>query len=299
MKLLHRPKTQGFLMLLPSLLLVAVFVYGMLGANAKISLTDRHSMQPATGFVGLENYTQLFTDDDGRFVHSLTNLGLFVIVFVAGTMLMGFLWAFLLDRGLKGEAFFRTVYIFPFSISFIAAGVAWRWILNGATGDSAGGINLILQYLHLGTLENRWFLDPDWGMAAVAIPAIWQMSGYVMALFLAGFRGIPKELREASYVDGATTRQMYRHVIFPQLSPAALSALVVVTMIGVKVFDLIMSMTGTAYLSEVPAIYVWNMLVSSNYAKATAIATALLVIVALVIVPYLIVTIRREKAAGL
>src|SRR5690606_15302326 len=99
--------------------------------------------------------------------------------------------AFLLDRGLKGEAFFRTVYIFPFSISFIAAGVAWRWILNGATGDSAGGINLILQYLHLGTLENRWFLDPDWGMAAVAIPAIWQMSGYVMALFLAGFRGIP------------------------------------------------------------------------------------------------------------
>lgn len=299
MKLLQRPKTQGFLMLLPSLLLIAVFVYWMLGVNAAISLSDRHSMQASSGFVGLDNYVQLFTGDNGRFMHSITNLGLFVIVFVAGTLLMGFLWAFLLDRGVRGESFFRTIYIFPFAISFVAAGVVWRWILNGATGESAGGINLILQYLHLGALQNKWFLDPDWGMAAVAIPAIWQMSGYVMALFLAGFRGIPKELREAAYVDGATTRQMYRHVVFPQLSPAALSALVIVTMIGVKVFDLIMSMTGTTYISEVPAIYVWNMLVTSNYAKAAAIATTLLVIVALVIVPYLIVTIRREKAAGL
>lgn len=287
------------LMLLPSLLLLAVFVYWMVAVNAGISMTDQHSMQPATRNVGLANYVQLFTDDNGRFLHSATNLGIFLVAFLTGTMVMGFLWALLLDRGIKGEAIFRSIYIFPFVISFIAAGVVWRWILNGATGDSAGGLNALLQLVGLDALQNRWFLDPTWGMAAMAIPAVWQMSGYVMALFIAGFRGIPHELREAARMDGATTGQMYRLVIFPQLSPAALSALVVVTMIGVKVFDLIMSMTGTTYLSEVPAIYVWNMLVSSDYAKAAAIATALLLAVVVVIVPYLIITIRRERRAGL
>lgn len=299
MKLVRRPRTQGMLMLLPSMLLLAVFVYWLVAVNAGISMTDQHSMSPPTGTVGLDNYIQLFTGDNGRFWHSVTNLGLFLVVFLAGTMLMGFLWALMLDRGLKGETIFRSIYIFPFVISFIAAGVVWRWILNGATGDAAGGINAVLQLLHLDALQNRWFLDPTWGMAAMAIPAIWQMSGYVMALFIAGFRGIPQELREAARMDGATTGQMYRLVIFPQLSPAALSALVVVTMLGVKVFDLIMSMTGSTYVSEVPAVYVWNMLVSSDYAKAAAIATSLLLAVVVVIVPYLIITIRREKAAGL
>jgi glucose/mannose transport system permease protein len=285
----------GFLLLLPSLIILGVFVYLLLARTLLVGMSDQHSILPATQFVGLDNFARLFTSDDGRFMHSARNLGLFIVVFLAGTMLMGFLWALLFDRGLKGESVFRSIYIFPIAVSFIASGVVWRWLLNSSKGDQAGGFNQILETLNLGILETDWFLNPDWGMAAIAIPAIWQMSGYVMALFLAGFRGVPQELREAAYMDGATTGQMYRHIIFPQLTPAALSALIIIGQIGAKVFDLIMSMTGTGYISEVPAVYVWNALLTSDYAKAAAIAMLLLLAVAAVIVPYLVYTIRRES----
>jgi glucose/mannose transport system permease protein len=286
---------QGFLLLLPSLIILGVFVYLLLARTLLVGMSNQHSVLPATQFVGFDNFVQLFATDDGRFLHSARNLGIFVVVFLAGTMLMGFLWALMLDRGLKGESVFRSIYIFPIAISFIASGVVWRWLLNASKGNEAGGFNQILASLHLDFLQSDWFLNPDWGMAAIAIPAIWQMSGYVMALFLAGFRGVPQELREAAYMDGATTGQMYRHVIFPQLTPAALSALIIIGQIGAKVFDLIMSMTGTGYLSEVPAVYVWNALLTSDYAKAAAIAMLLLFAVAAVIVPYLVYTIRRES----
>lgn len=286
---------QGFLLLLPSLLVLGVFVYLLLARTLMVAMSDQHTALPATQFVGLDNFIALFTADNGRFLHSARNLGLFVLVFIGGAMLMGFLWALMFDRGVKGESFFRSVYIFPIAISFIASGVVWRWLLNSSKGDEAGGLNQILGALNLEFLQSDWFLDPEWGMAAMAIPAIWQMSGYVMALFLAGFRGVPPELREAAYMDGATTGQMYRHIIFPQLTPAALSALIIVGQIGAKVFDLIMSMTGTGYISEVPAVYVWNALLTSDYAKAAAIASLLLLAVALVIVPYLIFTTRRES----
>jgi glucose/mannose transport system permease protein len=286
----------GLLLLAPSLIVVGVFVYGMLAWTARVSTTDRHSMSGSSGFVGLDNYATLFTDDpNGRFWHSVGNLGLFLVVFLIGTMLMGFLWALALDRGVRGEPIFRSIFIFPIAISFIASGIVWRWLLNGSTGDEAGGINRLLGGLGLGFLQNSWFLDPTWGMASIAVPAIWQLSGYVMALFLAGFRGIPDDQREAATMDGATTWQMYRHVLFPQLSPAALSALIIVGHIGVKVFDLIMSMTGSGYITEVPAVYIWNTLLTSDYAKASAIATVLLVAVAVVVVPYLVYTVRREK----
>jgi glucose/mannose transport system permease protein len=132
-------------------------------------------------------------------------------------------------------------------------------------------------------------------MAAMAVPAIWQLSGYVMALFLAGFRGIPAELREAAVMDGTSTFQLYRYVIFPQLTPVALSALIVVGHMSMKMFDLIMSVSGAQWLTEVPAVYVWQTLLTSDYAKAAAISVILLVFVAMVIVPYLIHTSRAER----
>ena len=287
---------QGLLLLTPSLVVLAVFVYGLLASTAQVSMTDRHRAARKADFVGLDNYVQLFTDDtNDRFWHSVTNLGVFLVVFLVGTMLMGFLWALVFDRGITHESLFRSIYIFPIAVAFIASGIVWRWLLNGSVGDEAGGINQILGALGLGFLQNSWFLNPQWGMAAIAIPAIWQMSGYVMALFLAGFRGIAEELREAAMTDGASTWQMYRHVIFPQLSPAALSALIIVGHIGVKVFDLIMSMTGTVFLTEVPSVYIWNTLLTSDYAKSATIATVLLIAVTVVVIPYLVYTVRREK----
>jgi len=132
-------------------------------------------------------------------------------------------------------------------------------------------------------------------MAAIALPAVWQLSGYVMALFLAGLRGIPEELREAARVDGASTYQLYRHVLFPQLSPVALSALIIIGHMSLKVFDLIMSISGAIYQTEVPATYMWTTLLAYDYAKGAAIAMILLAVVAVVVIPYLVFTVRTER----
>ena len=288
----------GLLLLSPSLVLLAVFVYGLIAWTIKVSVSDEHNARGSKGFVGLDNYTNLFTNDiNDRFVHSLKNLLIFTVVFMVGTMLLGLLWAFLLERGVRAEGFFRTVYLFPMAVSFIASGVVWRWLMNPGTGDGAGGINAIFGGLHLDFLQNTWWTNPDWGMAAMAMPAIWQLSGYVMALFLAGFRGIPQELREAAAVDGASTFRLYRNVIFPQLTPVALSALIIVGHMSMKMFDLIMSVSGAQWLTEVPAVYVWQALLTSDYSKAAAISIILLLLVAIVIVPYLIYTNRQEKQA--
>jgi glucose/mannose transport system permease protein len=278
------------------LIVLAVFVYGLIGWTVNLSLQDKHNALPSEGFVGLDNYTNLFTNDiSDRFTHSLRNLAVFTVVFIVGTLVMGVLWAVLLERGARAEGLFRTIYLFPMAVSFVASGVVWRWLMNSGTGDNAGGLNVIFSGLHLGFLENRWWTDPNWGMAAMALPAIWQLSGYIMALFLAGFRGIPHELREAAVMDGASTFQLYRQVLFPQLTPVALSALIILGHMSMKMFDLIMSVSGPQYLTEVPSVYIWQMLLTNDQAKAAAIAVFLLLVVAVVIVPYLVYVNRAEK----
>lgn len=287
----------GLLLLSPSIVLLGIFVYGLIGWTVNLSLQDRHNALPSKGFAGLDNYHQLFTQDiNDRFLHSLRNLGVFTLVFIGGALVMGFLWAFLLERRARAEGLFRTVYLFPMAVSFVASGVVWRWLMNPKTGDGAGGINAIFGDLHLSFLQTKWWTNPNWGMAAMAVPAIWQLAGYVMALFLAGFRGIPEELREAATVDGASTYQLYRHVLFPQLTPVALSALIILGHMSMKMFDLIMSVSGAQWLTEVPSVYVWQTLLTSDYAKAAAISTILLLLVAIVVVPYLIHVYRAEKA---
>jgi len=283
------------LLILPSLILIGVFVYGLIGVNFNTSLTDQHHrIGGDVAYVGFDNYRTLFQDD--TFVYSLKNLLKYTGAFLVGTLVMGFLWAWLLEKGVKGEGFFRAVYLFPMAVSFIASGVVWRWLLNNAEGDRAGGLNRLFDQVGLGFLQNQWWTDPNWGVVAIALPAIWQLSGYVMALFLAGFRGIPDELREAARVDGASEWQLYRHVIFPQLSPVALSAIVIVGHMSLKVFDLIMAIAGqTNYTTQVPAIQMWVEFTRGDYARSAAIGTILLVIVAFLIIPYLVYTYRQER----
>lgn len=283
------------LLISPTIIVLGVFVYGLIGMNISVSMSNRHSLAEATEFVGLDNFIALLTED--RFLHSLLNLAVFTVVFIVGTMFFGFLWAWILDKGVNAEGVFRSIYLFPMAVSFVASGVVWRWLLNSAEGDRASGLNRLLETIGLGFLQNSWWNTPIWGMAAIAMPAIWQLSGYVMALFLSGFRGIPDELREAARVDGATEWQLYRHVIFPQLSPVALSALVIVAHMSLKVFDLIMSVTGSIFQTEVPHTYMWVALTSNDYAKAAAIATVLLLLVCVFIVPYLVHTARAERNA--
>lgn len=279
-------------MLAPTILLVGVFVYGLIGWNFQISLTDRASLSSEYSYVGFDNYGDLLTDP--RFLHSVRNLAIFTVVFIGGTMLMGLVWALLLERGISGEGVFRTIYLFPMAVSFVASGVVWRWLLNSAQGDNAGGLNQLFEMVGLGGLQNPWWSHPTWGMAAMAIPAVWQLSGYVMALFLAGFRGISIDQREAARIDGASEFQLYRHVLFPQLSPVALSAIIIVGHMSLKVFDLIMAISGAVYVTEVPATFLWDKLLGNEFAVVATTAALMLVAVAVVIIPYLVVTVRQE-----
>ncbi|MEU4388457.1 sugar ABC transporter permease [Promicromonospora sp. NPDC023805] len=287
------------LLLAPSLILIGVFVYGLIAANFTTSLTDNHTAAQATGQkptanVWFTNYLDLLASED--FQHSLMNLVLYTVVFLAGTMVMGFLWAWMLEKPVKGEGVFRSVYLFPMAVSFVASGVVWRWLLNSNQDDKASGLNRLFQMVGLDALQNNWWNNVTFGIVAIAVPAIWQLSGYVMALFLAGFRGIPDELREAARIDGASEWKLYRYVLFPQLSPVALSALIIIGHMSLKAFDLIMSISKPAnYQTKVPAVDMFVFKSSFDYANAAAVGSILLIIVALVIVPYLIRTNREEK----
>lgn len=283
----------------PSLILIGVFIYGLMGQNVWMSMTDNHTAAQANGrepisFVGLENYFGLFATE--AFRHSMANLLLFTAAFLIGAMVIGFVWAWLLERPLPGGRLFQTVYLFPMAISFVASGVVWRWLLNSNQGESASGLNRLFQMVGLDFLQNPWWNNITFGILAIALPAVWQLSGYVMALFLAGFRGVPDELREAARMDGATEFQMYRMVIFPQLTPVVMSALVIIAHMSLKSFDLIMSISKPAnYQTKVPAVDMFLFKSSYDYANSAAVGTVLLAVVAVLIVPYLINQYRESR----
>jgi glucose/mannose transport system permease protein len=288
----------GLLLVSPSIVLIAVFVYGLIGWNAKVSLSDWRQAPYTSGWAGLEAYRDLNSDEVWccGSISNLRHLLIFTVTFIVGALLVGLVLAFLLEKGVRGEGFFRSVYLFPMAVSFIAAGVIWRWLMNPAPGDRASGLNVVFDKIGLGFLANDWYLGVNWGMAAMAMPAIWALGGYIMALYLAGFRGVPEELREAARMDGASEWRVYRHVVFPHLRPVTLSALIILGHISIKVFDLIVAIGGKQLITQVPAVYMWILIFDArDYAKGAAIATLLLIGISVLIIPYLVYTVRSER----
>jgi len=279
----------------PSLILLGVFVYGFIGLNINISLTDEVGLNNSNAnFIGFENYIKLL--DDPRFHIDIFNTIVFSLTFIGVTLALGLGLAILIDSKIPAEGFFRSVYLLPMAVSFIVTGVVWRWLMNPATGERTSGLNLLFDVFGLDFLINQWHLTPTWGMLGIAVPAIWQMSGYTMALFLAGLRGIPEEVKEAARMDGANEFGIYRRVIMPMLKPVALSAVVILAHISLKVFDLIIAIAGKQIALDVPAIYMWQTTFDAyNFARGATLATYILISVALFVIPYLIVTNRKEK----
>jgi len=279
-------------MLSPSILAVAIFVYAFIGWSTRVSLSEWQGLNPDYTWAGLQNFIDLFADR--RFQIDMRNTLVFTSFFVIGAVGVGLGLAILLDRHIPGEGLFRSVFLFPLAISLIVTGVAWRWMMNPAAGDRVTGLNLVLGGIGISPLQ--WHTsDPPWGMAFVALPAVWQMSGFTMALFLGGLRAIPDELKEAARVDGASEFQIYRRVIIPLLRPVLLSALIILGHLSLKVFDLIVALSGKDIRLDVPAIYMWTTTFdANNYAQGAAIGIVLLVSVAVLVVPYLFWSLRRE-----
>jgi glucose/mannose transport system permease protein len=280
----------------PSAVAIAVFVYGFIAWTAWVSLTNWNSLVPFNGilprasFVGLQTYQRLF--ENARFQIDIGNTIVFTLMFVVACNIIGLGLAVLLDHNMPGESIFRAVFLFPMAVSFIVTGVVWRWLENPSTG-----LNLIFGALGLDALQNGWYTDPDIGIKAVVLAATWQMSGYVMALYLAGLRGISNDLREAARVDGASEWQLLRHVLLPLLAPITLTAVIILGHTSLKIFDLTSAMTGPgpAFADDVPALFMFVTTFQGNhFAQGGAIAVVLLLIVATLVVPYLIYTLRTE-----
>lgn len=284
----------NILLVSPSILAVFIFVYVFIGWSIRVSLSKWKGLTADYTWNGINNYLELFRDP--RFHVDIRNTLIFTGVFVIGSMLLGFILAVMLDQGLKGEGFFRSLFLFPMAISYIVTGSVWRWLMNPALeGSRVTGFNILFQNLGLDFLANTWYGTPTWGMASIALAAIWQMSGYTMALYLAGLRAIPAELKEAAQIDGATSLQIYRYIMLPLLSPVTLSALIILGHMSLKVFDLIVAIAGKQLPLDVPAIYMWQITFDGLfYGKGAAIGIILLISVAILIIPYIRYTLKTE-----
>lgn len=284
----------AFFLVLPSILAVFVFIYGFIFWSVRVSFSNWVGLMPNYEWIGLQNYITLFQDP--RFHIDIRNTIIFTVLFVGGCLFLGLFLAILLDQGLRGENFFRSLFIFPMALSFIVTGVVWRWLMNPAMGNRMSGLNLLFDQMGLDFLVNRWHTTPDWGIAAIAIPAIWQMSGYTMALYLGGLRAIPESLREAARVDGATEFTMYRKIILPLLWPVTLSAIIILGHTSLKVFDLIIAVAGKQVALDVPAIYMWTMTFDGQfYGRGASVGILLLISVAVLVIPYLYTSLREES----
>ncbi|TLN20890.1 sugar ABC transporter permease [bacterium] len=284
---------QSFLLVLPSILAVAVFVYGFIAWSGRVSLSKWKGLTPDYTWTGLSNYIELFHDP--RFAIDVRNTLIFTVIFVFGSLVLGLLLALLLDTGLRGEGIFRSIYLFPMAISYIVTGVVWRWLMNPATGTRISGLNLLFDKLGLDFLINQWHTTPYWGIAAIALPAVWQMSGYCMAIYLAGLRAIPDELREAARVDGASEFQILSGIVLPLLRPVTLSVMIILGHMSLKVFDLILAVAGKQLPLDVPALYMWQATFDGLfYGRGAAIGILLLLSVAVLIIPYLFYSLRSE-----
>jgi glucose/mannose transport system permease protein len=283
-----------FLMIAPSVALVAVFVYGFIGYSGFSSLTRWNSVLPDYTFVGLRQYRLLL--DDARFQADVHNTVVFTVCFLVLSIVLGFAAALLLDQKLPATRLFQNVYLFPLALSFVVTGVVWRWLWNPTYG-----IDALLRALHVDPARTGLgvITDTRTALYAVVVAATWQMSGFCMAMFLAGLRGVPDELREAARVDGATGAQALWYVILPQLNPIVLSAIIILGHISLKIFDLVYVMTfgGPGHATDMPGLYMFIAIFQQNlYAYGAAIATVLLLIVAVLVVPYLVWNLREEAA---
>ena len=288
-------KVLSVALIFPSVVAVAIFVYGFIGWSGRVSLSAWKGLRPDFTWVGLKQYHDLFVNNP-RFAIDVRNTLVFTTGFILGCLVIGLGLAILLDQKVKGEAIFRGIFLLPMSISFIATGVVWSWLMNPSTGSRITGINLIFKTLGLNSLISLWHTSPQpWGMVFAIIPAVWQLSGYTMALYMGGIRSISDDLREAARVDGASEFEIYRYIILPMLQPITLSAVIILAHMSLKIFDLIVALGRGDIRLDVPGIYMWTTtFAANNYAQGAAIGILMLVSVAVLVIPYLVQNMRTE-----
>jgi glucose/mannose transport system permease protein len=281
----HVPK----LVLAPSFIAALLFVYGFIGWTAWVSFT-RSRLLPNYDLVGTIQYERLFASP--RWEVALNNLFVFGVLFIGISMLLGLLLAIFLDQKIRTEGVLRTIYLYPMALSLIVTGTAWKWMLNPGLGLEA-----MVRGWGFENFTFDWITDPDMAIYTVVIAGVWQASGFVMALFLAGLRSVDGEIIKAAQVDGIPTHRIYTAIIIPSMAPIFLSAFIVLSHLAIKSFDLVIALTGggPGYATDLPATYMYAMAFSrGDIGQAASSAMVMMMIVFAIVVPYLYSELRAK-----
>lgn len=276
--------------LLPLALIVLVAYLGTVLWSLRVSLTNARTF-PSDVYVGLAQYERLFQNE--RWLLSLNNLALYGLLFISLSMVLGLLLAVFIDQKVRGEGLLRTVFLYPYAMSFVATGLVWQWLLNPELG-----LQNAVQALGFSGVQLDWIVDQDKVMYTIVLATVWQASGFVMALLLAGLRSIDAQIWNAARIDGIPTWQVYVFIVLPMLGESIATVFVLLLTASVKLFDAVVSMTqgGPGNASEVPAKFIMDHLFGrANLALASAGSVVLLLTVLALVAPLLYARSRHQR----
>mgnify|MGYP001169660794 FL=1 len=282
----HMPK----FVMAPSFVAILIFVYGFIGWTAWVSFT-KSRLLPKYDIVGTIQYDRLFQSP--RWETAINNLYVFGILFIVISMCLGLILAIFLDQKIRVEGVIRTIYLYPMALSMIVTGTAWKWILNPGLG-----IEATVRKWGYENFTFDWLINPDMAIYTVVLAGVWQSSGFVMALFLAGLRSVDEEIIKAAQVDGIPTWRIYSAIIIPSMAPIFLSAFIVLSHLAIKSFDLVIALTGggPGYATDLPATYMYTMAFSrGDIGQAASSAMIMMAVVFTIVVPYLYSELRAKN----
>ncbi|WP_226781365.1 carbohydrate ABC transporter permease [Oceaniglobus trochenteri] len=277
------------LVLSPSVAAMVVFVYGFIAFTVYLSFSDSR-MLPSYDLVGFGNYAKLW--GLSAWWTAIVNLGIFASLYIVTCTAIGLVLAIFLDQKIRGEGMLRPIYLYPMALSFIVTGTAWKWIM-----DPGIGIENSMHLWGWTSFEFDWIKDRNMAIYTVVIAAVWQTSGFVMAMFLAGLRGIDNEILKAAQIDGASSWSLYRRIVIPLLRPAFLSAFVILAHLAVKSYDLIVALTGggPGRATELPATFMYSYTFTRNsMGIGAASAVIMLMTIAAIMTPYLYAELKEK-----
>ena len=264
------------------------FVYGFILWTIYISFT-KSGVMPNYTLEGLQQYERLWATP--RWTVALRNLFVFSTLFIGISMAIGILLAILLDQRIRVEGVIRTIFLYPMALSFIVTGTVWKWMLNPGQG-----IEKLMRQAGFEDFTFDWLVNSDYAIYTVVIAAVWQSSGYAMALFLAGLRSVDDEILKAAAVDGASPWKTYTSIVLPMLRPVLLSTVIILAHLAIKSFDLVVALTGggPGYATDMPATFMYAFAFQrSELGVAAASATMMLMTIVAIIVPYLYSELRK------
>ena len=285
-----RTRLPAAIALLPTALIVLVVFIGCMLWTVRLSFTSS-TLLPKLDWVGFAQYSRLFAND--RFLTSASNIVIFGSLFIAGCLIIGFLLAVFIDQNVRGEGLFRTIFLYPYSMSFVVTGVAWQWFLNPGLG-----LQKLVRDMGFESFTFDWLVNQRMAIYTIVIAGLWHGTGLTMAILLAGLRGVDADLWKAAKVDGIPTWRVYTSVILPLLRPMVVTAVVLLTTGVVKLYDLVVAMAlgGPGIATEVPAKFVMDHLFErNNIALGTAAATIMLITVIAILAPWIYVRYVRPQ----